>query len=304
MDLKTPGREAEGEVAHLISKEEYRAATGVGVAGGKAAIPANVDQKSVSILNGIGGIGNLTGDVDCCATRLRLSLKDSSKVNEAMLKATGASGVVIKGNGIQVIYGPSVTLVKSNLEELVDDIRSGKVDASLFEDVAPAAAPVASSAGEPQPQMKSSVLGAHMNGRMLLMNEVNDEAFASLALGDGVAIEPSEGKLFAPADGEITLLFDTRHAVGMTTSDGTEILLHIGIDTVSLNGKYFEAHVESGDKVKKGDLLITFDMEAIKKAGFYCTTPMIVTNTDAYKSIRPLATGDVKAGQDLLAVNG
>ena len=304
MDLKTPGREAEGEVAHLISKEEYRAATGVGVAGGKAAIPANVDQKSVSILNGIGGIGNLTGDVDCCATRLRLSLKDSSKVNETALKATGASGVVIKGNGIQVIYGPSVTLVKSNLEELVDDIRSGKVDASLFEDVAPAAAPAASSAGEPHPQMKSSVLGAHMNGRMLLMNEVNDEAFASLALGDGVAVEPSEGKLFAPADGEITLLFDTRHAVGMTTSDGAEILLHIGIDTVSLNGKYFEAHVESGDKVKKGDLLITFDMEAIKKAGFYCTTPMIVTNTDAYKSIRPLATGDVKAGQDLLAVNG
>ena len=301
-NLKTPGREADGETAKLVSKDEYRAATGVGVAGGKAGMPANVDEKSVNILAGIGGIDNLVGDIDCCATRLRLTLLDTSKVNEPLLKATGAGGVVLKGNGIQVIYGPSVTIVKSNFEELVDDIRSGKIDASSLPGVS-APAPVAAPA-EDKPKMKDATLGAHMNGTMLLMNEVQDEAFASCALGDGVAIEPSEGKLYAPADGEITNVFDTKHAVGMLTPDDVEILMHIGIDTVRLEGKYFTTHVNEGDQVKKGDLLISFDMAAIKKAGYMCTTPMIITNTDDYRSVKLLATGTVKAGQDLLAVKG
>ena len=300
-DLKTPGREADGETAKLVSKDEYRAATGVGVAGGKAALPANVDEKSVNILTGIGGIDNLVGDIDCCATRLRLTLVDTSKVNEPLLKATGAGGVVLKGNGIQVIYGPSVTIVKSNFEELVEDIRSGKIDSSTLPG---ASMPAAAAPAADKPTMKDSTLGAHMNGQMLLMNEVQDEAFASCALGDGVAIEPSEGKLYAPADGEITNVFDTKHAVGLLTSDDVEILMHIGIDTVRLNGQYFEAHVSEGQSVKKGDLLISFDMAAIKKAGYLCTTPMIVTNTDDYKSVKPLATGTIKAGQDLLAVKG
>ena len=138
----------------------------------------------------------------------------------------------------------------------------------------------------------------------VLMNEVQDEAFASCSLGDGVAVEPSEGKLYAPADGEITNVFDTKHAVGLLTDDDVEILMHIGIDTVRLNGQFFETHVKEGDSVKKGDLLVSFDMEGIKKAGYLCTTPMIVTNTDDYKSVKPLATGAVKAGQDLLAVKG
>jgi PTS system D-glucosamine-specific IIC component len=300
-DLKTPGREADGETAKLVTKDEYRAATGVGVAGGKAGLPANVDAKSAAILQGVGGIDNLVGDIDCCATRLRLTLVDTAKVDEALLKSTGAGGVVLKGNGIQVIYGPSVTIVKSNFEELVEDIRSGKIDASALPG---AAAPAEAAPAEDKPKMKDSTLGAHMNGQMLLMNEVQDEAFASCALGDGVAVEPSEGKLYAPADGEITNVFDTKHAVGLLTDDDVEILMHIGIDTVRLNGQYFETHVKEGDSVKKGDLLVSFDMEAIKKAGYLCTTPMIVTNTDDYKSVKPLATGAVKAGQDLLAVKG
>ena len=300
-DLKTPGREADGETAKLVSKDEYRAATGVGVAGGKAGLPANVDAKSAAILQGVGGIDNLVGDIDCCATRLRLTLVDTGKVDEALLKSTGAGGVVLKGNGIQVIYGPSVTIVKSNFEELVEDIRSGKIDASALPGAAPA--PAAAPA-EDKPKMKDSTLGAHMNGQMLLMNEVQDEAFASCALGDGVAVEPSEGKLYAPADGEITNVFDTKHAVGLLTDDDVEILMHIGIDTVRLNGQFFETHVKEGDSVKKGDLLVSFDMDAIKNAGYLCTTPMIVTNTDDYKSVKPLATGTVKAGQDLLAVKG
>lgn len=302
-DLKTPGREADGEEAHLISKDEYRQATGVGVAGGKAAVPANFDEKSATILKGVGGVDNLV-DIDCCATRLRLTLVDSAKVEQALLKSTGASGVVVKGSGIQVIYGPSVTIVKSNFEEFVEKVRDGSIDQSLFMG-APAPAETPAPAEEPAtPKMADATLGSHMNGTMLLMNEVQDAAFASCALGDGVAIEPSEGKLYAPADGVIENVFDTKHAVGMLTDEGVELLMHIGIDTVQLGGKHFEAHVEAEQRVKKGDLLVSFDIDAIKAEGYLCTTPMIVCNTDDYKSIKPLATGTIKAGQDLLDIKG
>lgn len=299
-DLKTPGREAEGESAHLVSKEEYRKATGVGVAGGKAAA-ANFDQKSATILKGVGGTANLV-DIDCCATRLRLTLKDSSKVNENLLKSTGASGVVVKGAGIQVIYGPSVTIVKSNFEEFVEQVRDGVIAESSFMDVPEEKTEVKESVTEEKTEMKGSVLGAHMNGEAIPLSEVKDEAFASGALGEGVAIEPSEGKLFAPADGTIETVFTTKHAVGMTTDDGTELLLHIGIDTVRLEGRHFEAYVEPDQHVKKGDLLVTFDIPAIRAEGYLCTTPMIVCNTDDYNEVKQLAGGSVRAGDDLLSV--
>ncbi len=302
-NLKTPGREDDGEEVRMISKEEYRQATGVGVAGGKAAVAAaNFDEKSATILRGVGGVDNLV-DIDCCATRLRLTLVDGGKVNEALLKSTGASGVVIKGAGIQVIYGPSVTIVKSNFEEFVEQVRSGAIPESMF--MGEAGKPVEEAPAKAEtPKLKDVVLGAHMNGRMLLMTEVQDEAFASCALGDGVAIEPSEGKLYAPADATVVNVFDTKHAIGLAIGDEMELLLHVGIDTVKLGGKHFEAHVEEGQEVKKGDLLVSFDMDAIRKEGYLCTTPMIVCNTDEYSSIKPLVTGEVKAGQNLLDVKG
>ena len=301
-DLKTPGREADDEEMKLITKDEYRKATGVGVAGGKAAL-ANVDPKSAAILKGIGGLDNLTGDIDCCATRLRLTLKDATKVDQAMLKATGAGGVVVKGNGIQVIYGPSVTIVKSNFEELVEKLRNGTIPLSAVQDEepAPAAAPAAAPEG---PKMEDEILGACLTGKMLLMNEVEDEAFASRMLGDGVAIEPAVGELVAPADGEITMVFDTKHAVSMTTTGGAEILMHIGIDTVKLEGKHFETHVKDGDQVKKGQKLITFDIAAIKEAGYKCTTPCIITNWEDYSALRPLKTGSVKINDDFIELLG
>ncbi|MEE8885251.1 MAG: glucose PTS transporter subunit IIA [Eubacteriales bacterium] len=305
-DLKTPGREDDDEEMKMMTKADYQAATGVGVAGGKKAAKngQKIDEKSAMILRGIGGSDNVT-EIDNCATRLRLTLVDGTKVDEKILKASGASGVVVKGNAIQVIYGPQVSIIKSNFEEFVDDVRAGNIDESAIMGTAEEAPAAAPAPAEPaKPKMKDSVIGAHMNGRMLLMNEVEDDAFASCAMGDGVAIEPSEGKLFAPADGEISMVFPTKHAVGMTTTDGTELLLHIGIDTVKLDGKYFEAHVEDGQQVKKGDLLVSFDMDAIKAAGYKLTTPMIVTNTDDYSQVRPLATGDVKAGQDFMEVRG
>lgn len=300
-DLKTPGREADGEAAHLVTKDEYRKATGVGVAGGKAAAKAGFDEKSAAILRGVGGVENLV-DIDCCATRLRLTLVDSAKIDQDLLKTTGASGIVVKGAGIQVIYGPSVTIVKSNFEEFVEQVRSGAITPKPLGSAAPAPAPAKEAPAAPK--MKDAVLCAHMNGQMLLLNEVQDEAFASCALGDGVAIEPSEGRLYAPADCTVAGVFDTKHAVNLVTDDGAELLLHVGIDTVKLGGRHFQAHVSDGQRVKKGELLLSFDLDAIKAEGYLCTTPMIVCNTDDYKSVKPLATGAVKAGQELLAVKG
>ncbi len=296
-DLKTPGREADDEEVKMMSKADYQKATGVGVAGGGGAnVPADFDMKSATILKGVGGVDNVT-EIDCCATRLRLTLVDGSKVDEGILKGTGAGGVVIKGNAIQVIYGPSVTIVKANFEEFVEGIREGKISRAMVEQATGGSAPAA--AAEPEkPKMPDETFGAHLTGHMMLMNEVPDDGFSSRAMGDGVAVDPAEGKLIAPCDGKITLIFPTKHAIGMVTPGGAELLMHIGIDTVKLNGENFEVHVTDGQDVKRGDLLVTFDIDAIKKAGYPVVTPLIVTNSSSYRAVRPLKTGDVKAGQD------
>ena len=305
--LKTPGREDEGEETKMMTKDEYRAATGVGVAGGKAAAaPADFDVRSATIAKGCGGVDNVV-DIDCCATRLRLTLKDGSLVDEALLKSTGASGVVCKGSGIQVIYGPSVTIVKSDFEDFVDGVREGRIDASLLEEKkeeAPAKVMTVKAVAAPAKTKMADVhCGAHMNGTMLLMNEVDDPVFSGNVLGQGVAIEPSEGVLYAPVDGEVSNLFETGHAIGVTADD-CDILMHIGIDTVKLGGKYFEPQVAEGDRVKRGQPLIKFDLEAIKALGYKVTTPMIVCNTDDYSAIRPLRTGIVHAGDNFMEVLG
>lgn len=135
-----------------------------------------------------------------------------------------------------------------------------------------------------------------MNGTAVPLEEVEDEVFSQKILGDGVAVRPSEGKLYAPCDGTIETVFETKHAVNMTSADGAELLMHIGIDTVKLEGKYFEAHVTDGQQVKKGDLLVSFDMEAITAAGYKLTTPLLVCNADDYAAITPVAQGTVSAG--------
>jgi PTS system D-glucosamine-specific IIC component len=231
--------------------------------------------------------------VDCCATRLRVTVIDEKKVDDKKLKSSGTSGVVHKGNGIQVIYGPQVAVIKSNLVDFMETPEADRLTAAT------APTPKAEAASK---TMTESVLGAHMNGTVVALSEVADEAFASGALGLGVAVEPTEGKLYAPIDGTIDMVFDTRHAVGMTAAKGTELLLHIGIDTVKLGGKHFTAHVQPGQAVKKGELLVSFDMEAIRAAGFPLTTPMIVCNSDDYTAVEPLAGGSIQAGADLLKV--
>ena len=296
MDLKTPGREDDSEEPKLYTRSDFKEKTGVGPDGA----PASSDPVSAAILRGLGGKANVS-DVDCCATRLRVTVVDPEKVNDAQLKQSGASGIVHKGNGIQVIYGPQVAVIKSNL---VDFMETAEADALMAAPAAPAVqpGPVPAKPAPAAHAAKPETFGSPMRGTVVPMEQVQDEAFASCALGEGIAVEPAEGKLYAPANALVDNLFDTRHAIGLTTDTGAELLLHIGIDTVKLGGEHFTAHVKTGDKVKKGDLLISFDMDAIKKAGYLCTTPMIVCNTDDYAAVKPLAGGTVEPGQDLLKV--
>lgn len=297
MNLKTPGREDEGEETKLFTRSDYKAKTGVGPDGASAGGGVS-DPVSAMILQGLGGKANLS-DVDCCATRLRVTVVDAGKVQDALLKQSGASGVIHKGNGVQVVYGPQVAVIKSNLVDFMESPESDHLDA------APAPAPaVPAPKAAPAARKQDAVMAAHMNGTVVPMAEVQDEAFATCVLGEGVAIEPAEGKLFAPADAVVDNLFDTHHAIGLVTGDGVEVLLHIGINTVELGGKHFEAHVQVGDKVKKGDLLLSFDIDAVKAAGYLCTTPMIICNTDDYQSVTPLAQGEIQSGTPILEVKG
>ena len=289
-NYKTPGRD-DAEEVKLYTRADVNARS---AASGSNA-PAGDDPVSALIVEGLGGTDNLS-DVDCCATRLRCTVKDAALVRQDVLKASGASGVICKGNGVQVVYGPKVAVIKAKLEDYLEN--APKTPAAPAAP-APAAAPAA-----PAAAAKDTVLAACLTGTVVPLAEVKDEAFASGALGDGIAIEPAVGELVAPADGEISSTFDTHHAVGMTTVDGAELLMHIGIDTVKLGGKHFTYLVNEGDKVRKGQLLIRFDIEAIKAEGYPVTTPLIVCNTDEYAAVTPKASGTVKQGDALLELKG
>ena len=285
-DYKTPGRD-DAEEVKLYTRADVNARN---AASGSTA-PAGDDPVSALIVEGLGGADNLS-DVDCCATRLRCTVKDVALVKQDVLKASGASGVICKGDGVQVVYGPKVAVIKAKLEDYLEN--APKTPAATAAP-APATAPVA-----PAAAAKDTVLSACLNGTVVPLADVKDEAFASGALGDGIAIEPTDGELVAPADGEISSTFETHHAVGMTTADGAELLMHIGIDTVKLGGKHFTYLVNEGDKVKKGQPLIRFELETIKAEGYPVTTPLIVCNTDDYAAVAAKASGTVKQGDALL----
>lgn len=285
-DYKTPGRD-DAEEVKLYTRADVNARS---AASGSTA-PTGDDSVSALIVEGLGGADNLS-DVDCCATRLRCTVKDVALVKQDVLKASGASGVICKGDGVQVVYGPKVAVIKAKLEDYLEN--APKTPAATAAP-APATAPAA-----PAAAAKDTVLSACLNGTVVPLADVKDEAFASGALGDGIAIEPTDGELVAPADGKISSTFETHHAVGMTTADGAELLMHIGIDTVKLGGKHFIYLVNEGDKVKKGQPLIRFELEAIKAEGYPVTTPLIVCNTDDYAAVVAKASGTVKQGDALL----
>lgn len=223
-NFKTPGREADDEETKLYTRKDINARKDAAVVKEEDGF----DRVSALILKGLGGKANLA-DVDCCATRLRVTVSNPDLVQDSLLRESGASDVIHKGNGVQVIYGPQVSVVKSNLEDFLDTVDSDSVDILLGEAVFEA----------PKQENKTNKSGlgvmelyAHMNGAVVLLENVEDEAFSSKVLGDGIAIEPAEGKLYAPCDGKVDMVFDTKHAINLVSKDGCEILLHIGIDTV------------------------------------------------------------------------
>ncbi len=284
-NYKTPGREADDEETKLYTRKDVDAR--------KKAGKSEPDTVSALILKGLGGKDNIS-DIDCCATRLRVTVKNPDLTDEATLKQSGASGVIRKGYGIQVIYGPQVSVIKSNLD---DYMHSGKTETLITENAAEIGLET-----ESNPTAKAEVLFSHMTGDIVPIEEVEDEVFSMGTLGEGIAIEPSEGKLYAPANGKVSMVFKTKHAINLISENGCEILLHIGIDTVKLGGKYFEVHVNDGDEFKKGDLLISFDMEGIKREGFKLTTPMVICNTPDYESVKTLAKGKIKQGERVIEV--
>lgn len=301
MNLKTPGREPDDVEPKLYRRSDVNEAKAAKV---KSADKRASDVVSAMILKGLGGKDNLS-DVDCCATRLRVTVNDASKVMDDMLKASGASGVIHKGNGVQVIYGPKVSVIKSDLEDFIDSPYSDDPDSIIGTEEASDKTeekPQTEGAENTETNGKTITLYSHMNGTAVKLEDVEDEVFSQKILGEGAAVEPSEGKLYAPCDGKIDSVFDTKHAVNMVSDDGVEILLHIGIDTVKLGGQYFEAHVSDGQEVKKGDLLISFDMDKIKAAGYKVTTPIIIGNTDDYASVEPAAENSISAGDIILKI--
>ena len=275
LNLKTPGREADDEETKLYTRKDMESKNNPHTVG---------DEISGLILRGLGGADNIS-DIDCCATRLRVSVKDHNLINKQLLTKSGASGVISKGSGVQVIYGPQVSVIKSNLEDFIHN---------HVNDLSPENKESIPKQGE--------ILYSHADGDIVLLENVKDEAFSSKVLGEGVAIIPADGKLYSPCDGVVGTVFGTNHAVNIVSDKGCEILLHIGIDTVKLKGKYFNCHVREGKKIKKGDLLISFEIDKIKSAGFDITTPMIICNTEDYKNVKLINHGKTVHGIKIIEI--
>lgn len=290
-DFKTPGREDDDDETKLYTKADYQAKKGTG---GTSSAQAVEDAKSSMIARGLGSKHNITS-VDCCATRLRCSVADSSLVNEKILKATGAAGVIVKGTGVQVIYGPQVAVIKSNLETYLET--APDIEPSLDAPAEEAKPEV--KAEEPKKEspkaIASHILCSPVAGEVHPITDAPDEAFANKMMGDGFFVYPTEETVYAPADGEVVVVFDTKHAIGMEAADGTEYLLHIGVDTVNLGGKGFEVFVEAGQKVKKGDKLMHFDDAYIKKNAKSDACLVIFTGLQEDHSVEMKQSGTVKA---------
>ena len=270
-DLKTPGREDDDEETKLYTKADVNARRTEAKEGESCSqAESSKDSRSAAIVMGMGGRNNITS-VDCCATRLRCSITDSSLVDEKLLKSTGAVGVIVKGQGIQIIYGPQVTVIKSELEaylaeEHEEDTAEATDDAENMGTKVTAETEAAVNLAESK-NIAENVhkLYSPFQGVLKPITEAPDEAFASKAMGDGYLVMPENGTVVAPEDGEVMFVFPSKHAIGLKAADGTEYLLHIGVDTVKLNGEGFTVFVSDGQKIKKGDKLMEFDPAYIRE---------------------------------------
>lgn len=311
-DFKTPGREDDDTETKLYTKadvNERKAAKDVKNFDEKAGAVA--DEFSQTISRGLGGKANIS-DVDCCATRLRITVIDPEKVNDALLKSTGASGVVHKGQGVQIIYGPRVTVIKSDLEDYLasvteehfedDAVENNIASASKTKDSTTSSDKAQDSDVESEP-ISTVIISSPMTGIAADLSTAPDEVFAGKMMGDGAVVTPEEGVVVAPEDGTVLFVFDTKHALGFTTDSGIGMIIHVGIDTVKLEGKGFDVQVEAGCHVNKGDVLMKLDLDYLKVNAPSVTTPVICTELKDNQKIRLITDGPIKAGEPLYAVD-
>lgn len=295
-DFKTPGREDDDTETKLYTKADVNARKEAQTDGTTSA--DKEDARSEAITRGLGGKKNIS-DVDCCATRLRCTVHEPGRVNDSILKATGASGVVHKGNGVQVIYGPNVTVIKSNLEDYLEKAPDtyAETEAAKAEETE-----VQPQEAQGQKVIETITVCSPITGLAADLSTVPDEAFAGKMMGDGAAVTPEDPYVRAPEDGEVAFVFDTKHAIGFVMDSGVSILIHVGIDTVKLNGEGFEALVESGQTVKKGDPMLKLDLEYLKEHAPSLVSPVLCTELEDNQRIRLLKEGSVKAGEPLFEI--
>ncbi len=260
----TPGRETDNDEVKLYTRKDVDAKKAESKKGEKTA-----DTVSPLIVEGLGGTDNIV-DVDCCATRLRITVKNQELVSDGKLKQSGSAGIIKNGNGVQVIYGPKVTVIKSSLSDYIDSLKNSA------------------------PQDNLNPVFSPLSGKIISLEATGDHAFS--VLGEGVAIEPENGKVYAPFDGVVENVANTSHAIGLKSDSGVDVLIHVGVDTVKLEGKHFKPHVKDGDKVKKGQLILEADIDEIQKAGFKTYTPVIVISENKIKNIKK---GQIKANEVL-----
>ena len=322
-DFKTPGREDDDTETKLYTKADVNARKEAGKAAGAAAT-TSADPVSELITRGLGGKKNIV-DVDCCATRLRITVAEPERVRDELLKQTDSRGIVKKGQGVQVIYGPHVTVIKAKLEEYLETVPN-----EFAEDIAAEAANGTAGSANGQKSTaaqnqksgaenvnnaaqtsvpakeekirKTAIIYSPVNGIAADLSTAPDEGFAGKMMGDGAVVTPTEGTVYAPADGEVEFIFDTKHAIGFQTDSGIPMLLHMGIDTVKLEGKGFEILVTEGQKMKKGEPMMKLDLEFLSANAPSITSPILDTEVEDNQRIRLLANGEIKAGEPLFAV--
>lgn len=272
----------------------------------------NADNKSQQILDGLGGLENIS-DLSCCATRLRVTLHRPSKLNKEKLLATGAAAVVANGDGVQVVYGPEVTVIHARLQDYIAQIipaSSSTADnsAAVPTTSAEVSNPAVSAEAKDSDNLSvadaiTDIVYAPCNGTVIPLKEINDGVFSEGYIGEGLAIEPVDGSFYAPFDCSVAMVFDTHHAIALHTANDTELILHVGLDTVKLNGQHLEVFVQEGQEIQKGDLILRADLEGIQSAGCRTVTPVIITGAGGAESVELLKTGPVHIGDAVLKVH-
>lgn len=309
-DLKTPGREDDEEETRLRSKDEYREEHGIGQTA-KTTTTSSTGEltedelRSQQILEGLGGQDNLASFTNC-ATRLRVTVEDGEQVNQAQLRRTGAAGVTVSGKSVQVIYGTQVGGIATDLEDYINRVNKGEIqvteatsqEAEVVVDEEPKATPA-----KEETEQTVEGIASPLTGRVVALTDVPDAAFASEALGKGAAIEPTIGEVVSPVNGKVVTVFPTGHAIGLQTEAGAEILIHIGLDTVNLDGKGFNVLVDADEEVTVGQKLVEFDIDLIKEAGYSTITPVVVTNTANYNDVSASELETVNAGDELITID-